>query len=211
MTANALDDEDAPLDFGWKICAGVLAAFAVIGMLPIAGENDKPLFFRLPAYTVYFWIVIGVAAACLIASAVLFRLRKKNRPFMQLSVWMTAFASVVCLMTTLYYTAADIPSARLYTDAAVNGEIYESVGEDNFFRIDISEDCDNYSMLWGLPNMRAFQSVVNTSIMDFYHEIGLTRDVASRANIEHYTLRGLFSVKYYYRELYKNKTYEDSD
>lgn len=209
MTANALDDEDTPLDFGWKICAGVLVAFAVIGMLPIADENDKPLFFRLPAYAAYFWIVIGVAAACLIASAILFRLRKKNRPFMQLSVWMTAFASVVCLMTTLYYTAANIPSARLYTDAAVNGEIYESVSEDNFFRIDISEDCDNYSMLWGLPNMRAFQSVVNTSIMDFYHEIGLTRDVASRANIEHYTLRGLFSVKYYYRELYENKTYEE--
>lgn len=209
MTANTLDDEDAPLDFGWKICAGFLAAFALIGILPISDGNNKPLFFILPTYTAYFWIVIGVSAACLIASAVLFRLRKKNRPFMQLSVWMTAFASVVCLMTTIYYTAADIPSAKLYTDSAINGEAYESVSEDNFFRIDISEDCDNYSMLWGLPNMRAFQSVVNTSIMDFYHEIGLPRDVASRADISHYALRGLFSVKYYYRELYGNKTYEE--
>lgn len=207
MTANTLDNEDAPLDFGWKICAGFLAAFALIGILPISDGNNKPLFFILPTYTAYFWIVIGVSAACLIASAVLFRLRKKNRPFMQLSVWMTAFASVVCLMTTIYYTAADIPSAKLYTDSAINGEAYESVSEDNFFRIDISEDCDNYSMLWGLPNMRAFQSVVNTSIMDFYHEIGLPRDVASRADISHYALRGLFSVKYYYRELYGNKTY----
>lgn len=209
MTANALDDENAPLDFGWKICAGFLAAFAVIGILPVSDKNNKPLFFRLPDDPIYFWIVIGVAAACLIGSAFLFRSRKKNRPFMQLGIWMTAFASVVCLMTTIYYTAAEIKSARLYTDSAVNGSAYESVSENNFFRIDISEDCDNYSMLWGLPNMRAFQSVVNTSIMDFYHEIGLTRDVASRADPEHYTLRGLFSVKYYYRDLSEGKPYDE--
>ncbi len=209
MTANALDDEDAPLDFGWKICAGVLAVFAIIGILPVSGKNNKPVFFKFPEYPVYFWIVIGVAAVSLVGSAFLLRLRKKNRPFIQLSVWMTAFASVVCLMTTVYYTAADIRSARLYADSAVNGSAYEPVSEYNFFRIDISEDCDNYSMLWGLPNMRAFQSVVNTSIMDFYHEIGLTRDVASRADIEHYTLRGLFSVKYYYRDLSVGKPYEE--
>ena len=56
-------------------------------------------------------------------------------------------------------------------------------------------------MYWGIPSMKTFHSVVNTSIMEFYHALDIPRDVSSNADITHYTLRGLFSVKYYYREL----------
>ncbi|WP_295071503.1 YfhO family protein, partial [Ruminococcus sp.] len=93
--------------------------------------------------------------------------------------------------------------ARDYIDSAINGRenVYEAVSENNFFRTDISDDCDNYPMLWGLPSMRAFQSVVSTSIMEFYDNIGVQRDVASRPDLTHYTLRGLCSVKYFYREV----------
>ena len=75
----------------------------------------------------------------------------------------------------------------------------QTVSEDNFFRVDISENYDNYPMLWGLPSMRAFQSVVESSIMNFYPNVNIQRDVASRPDTTHYTLRGLFSVKYYYQ------------
>lgn len=68
----------------------------------------------------------------------------------------------------------------------------------NFFRVDISEDKDNYPMFWGYGNMRAFQSTVPPSIMEFYSTIGVKRDVASRAGTDEYGLRGLFSVKYYF-------------
>lgn len=202
MTAESLDDTQSDLRFGWKICAVVLAAFAVIGCLPTGGENEKTRFFRMPDDPLYFWLVIAVALCCLIGSAILFTLRKKGAPFMKLGVWMTAGASVLCVCTAVYYCANTVGSARLYVDSAIKGKdaVYEEINEDNFFRIDISENCDNYSMLWGLPNMRAFQSVVNTSIMDFYHNIGISRNVASRAEPDHYTLRGLFSVKYYYRD-----------
>ena len=56
-------------------------------------------------------------------------------------------------------------------------------------------------MFWGLSSMRTFHSVVPTSIMDFYSSIGQTRDVASRMETKLYPLRGLFSVKYYFKEL----------
>ena len=49
--------------------------------------------------------------------------------------------------------------------------------------------------------MRAFQSVVPVSIMDFYESIGVTRDVASRPDLSYYALRGLFSVKYYFDQV----------
>ena len=75
-----------------------------------------------------------------------------------------------------------------------------SVSEDSFFRVDISESCDNYPMLWQLPSMRTFHSVVPTSIMEFYSSLGIARDVASRVDLSHYALRGLFSVQYYFDE-----------
>ena len=55
-------------------------------------------------------------------------------------------------------------------------------------------------MLWKLPSMRTFHSVVPASIMDFYKELGITRDVASRADTSYYALRGLLSVEYYYQQ-----------
>lgn len=211
MTAESLDDAESDLRFGWKFCAAVLAAFAVIGCLPTLDENEKRHFFRLPSDPLYFWIVIAVAAGCLAGSAILFTLRKKGRPFMKLGVWMTAAASVLCICTSVYYCASTVKNSRLYVNSAIKGKdaVCEKVSDDNFFRIDISENCDNYSMLWGLPNMRAFQSVVNTSIMDFYQDIGLNRDVASRAEPDHYTLRGLFSVKYYYRDIRYATPYDE--
>lgn len=211
MTAESLDDAESDLRFGWKFCAAVLAAFAVIGCLPTLDENEKRHFFQLPSDPLYFWIVIAVAAVCLAGSAVLFVLRKKGRPFMKLGVWMTAAASVLCICTSVYYCASTVKNSRLYVNSAIKGKdaVCEKVSDDNFFRIDISENCDNYSMLWGLPNIRAFQSVVNTSIMDFYQDIGLNRDVASRAEPDHYTLRGLFSVKYYYRDIRYAKPYNE--
>lgn len=203
MTAEALDDPSSDFRFGWKFCAAVLTAFAIIGCLPTGGENEKTRFFHMPDDPLYFWLVIAVAVCCLIGSAILFTLRKKGASFMKLGIWMTAGASVLCICTAVYYCANTIGSARLYVDSAIKGKdsVCEEVNENNFFRIDISENCDNYSMLWNLPNMRAFQSVVSTSIMDFYHNIGITRNVASRAEPDHYTLRGLFSVKYYYRDI----------
>lgn len=211
MTAESLDDAESDLRFGWKFCAAVLAAFAVIGCLPTLDENEKRHFFQLPSDSLYFWIVIAVAAVCLAGSAVLFVLRKKGRPFMKLGIWMTAAASVLCICTSVYYCASTVKNSRLYVNSAIKGKdaVCEKVSDDNFFRIDISENCDNYSMIWGLPNIRAFQSVVNTSIMDFYQDIGLNRDVASRAEPDHYTLRGLFSVKYYYRDIRYAKPYNE--
>lgn len=213
MTAESLDDTESDLWFGWKFCAAILIAFAVIGCLPTGGEKEKLHFFRLPDDPLYFWLVIAVAACCLVGSAILFRLRKNGRSFMNPGVWMTAAASVLCISTAVYYCASTVRYSRLYVNSAIKGSetLCEEVSKNNFFRIDISEDCDNYSMLWGLPNMRAFQSVVNTSIMDFYQDIGLNRDVASRAEPDHYTLRGLFSVKYYYRDIRYAKTYDELD
>lgn len=203
MTAHTLDDENSKPMPGIKICAGMLAAFAIISVLPKKDDNDKLVFFELPRDIAYFGFTLAVAAVFLLLTMYIFSRKKKSLPFAKMSVWLTAAASVVCTMTAVLYGANTPQSAKKFIDASVNGKngVYESVSDDNFFRIDISENYDNYAMSWGLPCMRAFQSVVSSSIMEFYDSIGIQRDVASRPETENYTLRGLLSVKYYYNAI----------
>lgn len=210
MTALALDDERADFAPAIKLSALALACFGAISLIP-EKSGDKLSFFTLPYDFAYFCVQLAIAVIFLVYAAYLLRRRRRGQTFGWLSVVSTALASIMCILAVVVYGAVTPKGAREYIDTAINGKenVYESVSEDNFFRADISENCDNYPMLWGLPSMRCFQSVVSTSIMEFYDSIGVQRDVASRADISHYTLRGLFSVKYFYREVQEGCSYED--
>jgi uncharacterized membrane protein YfhO len=200
MTAYTLDDENSEPSGGVKICAGMLTAFTIIAVLPDKDSEGNIVFFSLPSSIEYFGITLVIAALSLAVAVYLFHRKKQGLPFMKYTVFLTAAASFICTISAVLYGASTPSAAKSYINSTVKGSdiVYEDVSEDNFFRIDISENYDNYPMAWGLPSMRAFQSVVESSIMEFYDAVGITRDVASRADLSHYTLRGLFSVKYYY-------------
>ncbi|MDO4863370.1 MAG: YfhO family protein [Ruminococcus sp.] len=210
MTAVSLDDERADFSPAIKLSALALACFGAISLIP-EKEDGKLRFFTLPYDFIYFCVQLAIAVIFLIFAAYLLRRRRKGLTFEWISTVSTSLASIACILAVVVYGAVTPKGAREYIDSAINGKenVYESVSEDNFFRADISEDCDNYPMLWGLPCMRCFQSVVSTSIMEFYDSIGIQRDVASRADISHYTLRGLLSVKYFYREIEEGWSYEE--
>lgn len=200
MTAQTLDEKDSDTSLGIKVCTAMVLAYLLMTFIP-EKKKDKLSFFTMQRDILYLIISLGIAGGFLIITAWIFKRKKENRPFKKLSVWLTAGASVICVISAIIYGAESPEPAKRYVESAIKGRdsVYESVSEDNFFRVDISENFDNYPMLWGLPSMRAFQSVVDGSIMNFYPEIGLERDVASRIDTSHYTLRGLFSVKYYYQ------------
>ncbi|MBR2283244.1 MAG: YfhO family protein [Ruminococcus sp.] len=204
MTARSLDEPEPDYKPAVWISVIALAVFAVTSVLPSQlATEDNIVYFNVPDDFEYFLLTIGVAAISLIAAVYVFDARRRGiRPGWG-AVAATALFSAGCVLTMVLYSASTPQSANEYIDEAINGKklVYEEVSEDNFFRIDISENCDNYSMIWGLPNMRAFQSVVSPSVMNFYSSIDVQRDVASRADVSHYTLRGLFSVKYFYREI----------
>lgn len=201
MTAQTLDEKDADFKPAIFITGGVMLFFGLISFIP-EQKDGKLSWFTLPYDFGYFWLTFAIAAAMLALAVYVIHQKNKGYHYGGLMVYATAFASLACVLTTVIYGAASPDSAKEYIDKAIKGGegVYEEVDEDNFFRVDISDNCDNYPMIWGMPNMRAFQSVVSTSIMEFYDSIGIQRDVASRADITHYTLRGLLSVKYYYRE-----------
>lgn len=201
MTAYCLDDEDSEPFAGIKICTAMLIAFAVIAVLPKKNDDGKLVLFELPDDIGYFGITLAIASISLVLAVYIFIRKRRLLPYMKISLALTAAASLACTMTTLIYGAVSPQSAQKYIEASVKSadSVYEQISGDNFFRIDISENYDNYPMSWGLPSMRAFQSVVSSSIMEFYPSVGIQRDVASRPDTSHYTLRGLFSVKYYYK------------
>ena len=63
-------------------------------------------------------------------------------------------------------------------------------------RTDFYKMMDNSGIFWQLPCIQAFHSVVPGSIMEFYNNIGVTRDVGSRPDTGEYALRSLLSVKW---------------
>ncbi len=210
MTAQSLDDEDADFKPAVKITAVIILAFSAVSFIP-EKKDGKLSWFTLPNDFAYFWLTTGIAIAFLIYAVYIIHRKNKGLKYGNLMVYSTAAASLICTLTTVIYGAVTPESAEKYINMAINGKegVFEEVSEENFFRVDISENNDNYPMIWELPNMRAFQSVVETSIMEFYDKIGIQRDVASRADISHYTLRGLLSVKYFYREKVDGYTYRE--
>lgn len=202
MTAYALDHREIQWEYGFQICLGFMAAFGLISLLPTK-EDDEVRWFSFAEYPLHFYLVLAVCAVGLLVGVYLLRRRQNKKPFFKLTLIFTTCFCIVCTMTVVYFGAFAPARARTYVDQAIDpeNEISVSVSEEHFFRIDISENCDNYPMFWGLPCMRTFHSVVPTSIMEFYTSLGITRDVASRADIAYYALRGLLSVEYYYDQV----------
>ncbi len=200
MTAYALDNRDIDWKTGFRFTFGFLAVFAAISLLPAKNEDEETVWFSFAQWPWHFYLVLAVTAGSLILAIHLLLRRRKKKPFLRLGMIYTTAACIACTMTVVYFGAFAPSRARTYVDQAIDPEqeISVSVSEDNFFRVDISENCDNYPMLWQLPCMRTFHSVVPASIMEFYDSIGVQRDVASRADLSYYALRGLFSVQYYF-------------
>lgn len=204
MTAHALDNAEIHWKHGLTVSSVMLILFGVISVLPVKKE-DEIKFFAFASIPVYFWITLVVSAVCLAGAWYLCKLRKQKQEFWQKAIVLTTMACIACTCTIVYFGKAIGTNAEKYINTAIHGKENLSISyetdKDDYFRIDISENYDNYPMFWGLSSMRCFQSVVNPSIMEFYDSVGIHRDVASRAGTEFYTLRGLFSVKYYFQKI----------
>ncbi len=209
MTAHALDDQEIRWKRGISVCAVMLIVFSVISFLPVNvapdGEEKTLRYFEFANIPTYFGVVIGLSILLWTGSYCVILLRARKRPFLQKAVILTAAACVISTATVVYFGRSIGPDGDTYIETAIRGDEKISISyetdEDDYFRIDISENYDNYPMFWGLSSMRTFHSTVSVSIMEFYDSIGITRDVASRAEPKHYTLRSLFSVKYYFERV----------
>lgn len=207
MTAYVLDHAKISMRRSFWICGFVLLGCAVIACLPKTTAEGEKLQFQFPKYPWYFWMILVLCLLMLYAAAVLVSRRRKSLPFMNMALWATVFSCMVCTAAVVYFGIGLGMYPPNYVTYAIRGkeEIRLEEEVNQFFRVDISEDCDNYPMHWGYSSMRCFHSIVPTSIMDFYSAVGVTRDVASRAETKHFPLRALFSVKYYFDKYYTDE------
>jgi len=201
MTAVTLDDPKISLLPGIRTTAIMLGIFLLMSFAPKDGK-DVVGYDVLPNFPGYFYLIWGLCAISLGFVYLIHWLKKRAKPYKRLSMWATCGASLLCVVTVMAFGLNLGPYPHQYINLAIRGgeEISLPEADDQFYRVDISEDYDNYTMFWGYSNMRCFQSVVPVSIMEFYDMIGVTRDVASRADPSHYTLRGLFSVEYFFNK-----------
>ncbi len=203
MTAHALDDITIDFKPAMKICGIVMIVLAVISILPTK-TDDKVEWFSFANYPAYFALVLVISIIGLIILWHINDLRQNGLQFMDTALKSTIACTVACTLSVVYFgvSLGTLPSTII--DKGINGSQNLELDsmEENFYRLDISKNFDNYPMFWGYSSMRAFQSTVPASIMEFYPNVGVTRDVASRADVDKYTLRGLFSVKYFLDKVY---------
>lgn len=215
MTAYVFDDENAlsdePVDIkkGIPLVAVVLAASLAVFFLPSADDDGKYQFFEIAEYPELFYIQFFVSAALFAGLLAVVYYFKKNKKYVRTVSFVTCLACAVSMMSTVYYGVAQGPNPDIYISRAVNGAeniTLPSYEEAGFYRIETSENTDNWPMLWGYSTIRAFNSTVSTSIMKFYDMLGIERNVASRPEKTFYALRSLLSVRYYFDESENEET-----
>ena len=210
MTAQVIDDDPRELRAGFIPCAAAAAIFVGIGLLP-KQKDGKTYYGLVPKYPELYYVQgLVTAVMCGMLFYAVYKAAWKKDGGKKLLCTLTAIACVICMASSVIYGVIQGDLNPDYIDRCINGadnlDMEKLDGdmsdkENTFYRIDTSKNVDNWCMYWGLSSMRTFHSVVPVSIMDFYTEIGQTRDVASRMETSLYALRGLFSVKYYFSEL----------
>lgn len=210
MTAKIIGDHKDDLKKGYLPVVIVCAFFLLVGMLPTQ-ENGETVYGKIPEYPDLYYIQAAVTIILTLALGAIIYFAVDQKKFSQITAVATSVACVICMTASVCYGAAQGGKDLHYTyiDDAIYGkedldmekldEKYEG-RDNNFYRIDTSENVDNWCMFWGLSSMRTFHSIVPTSIIDFYKSINQTRDVASRMETSLYPLRGLFSVRYYFKQ-----------
>lgn len=203
MTARTIDEEGVNIKPAIIFSIVVIAVCIVQSLMPskIIDENTVVLF-SVPNDFGYFCITAAIALFSLLIAGYIFDVKKRGKPYEKAMLWTTVVFCTGLLFTMMSYgTLVQKSADSNYKEYAINAadDVYENVSEDNFFRVDISNGRDNYPMLWKLPNIRAFQSVVEPSVIEFYKSNDIDRLEGSRPPIDDFSLRGLLSVKYYYR------------
>lgn len=203
MTAYSIDDKEISLKKGVVPTAVVLSIFALIFLLPETDSKTGDITIgKVAEYPdlAVIQLVGTIVLFVMLVFAVYFIKNKDTR--LKRLLPMTVAAVFVSSAAMLWYGIAQGPYQDYYIDHAIKGEINLPKQEGEFYRIDTSPNVDNWCMFWGYSSMRCFQSTVSPSIMSFYQDtMGITRNVATRAETTYYSLRQMLSVKYYLKQI----------
>lgn len=187
------------LTFGAMLCF-VLYLVAVPKVLKQIIPVNKPLIFSL--------ILFMGFAGVVLTWFLLVRIREEKKFFQLISVGIALFCVGTTLFNMVLYRASYHMTARqVYEDTVVSVKGLEQ--DTSAWRYVFVDETDNYKnklMTVGEPNLRSFCSTVNSSIMEFYNSMGMSRTVTSRPGPV--GTEELLSVRYYISYLNPEKLAE---
>lgn len=202
-TVISLEDHKIDLYRGMKWTLFITLGFMCIGIIPNVVDGEITL--GLEGQPFKFWVnsaiaLISLAGTFLIVSY----FRNKNRKDQK--IFIRALTVGVCVITVAY-SCFYIGTGKSHSEynqwiinTGINGRQNIDLNDNEFFRVDVFEGLDNQAMFWKMPTIQTFHSIVPASIMEFYPQVGVTRDVGSRPSADLYALRSLLSVKYLFSQ-----------
>ena len=183
----------------WRLVALVTLSAAAFAVVPNTDEDGN---FKLGVvdFQPRFWGIFGVSVLGVLLFWVLWKLAARRRD------WAKVFLAGVLAFSFLYGTVhLSLTNSEIArgTDSNLIAETYDSVAEideilpeDAFYRLDAYGAHNNLGLWFDRSCLQFFNSTVAPSIMEFYPEVGVTRDVNSKPAAQNYALRGLLSVRY---------------
>lgn len=200
MTACGLESPDITADeldapargIGWLMLATL--AFAVV---PVQDSSTKEWSLGVLQNPGQYFVVLGFGLGGLVLYHFICRRWRGSRAFARrMTAAVLAFA---CLFSMVHigigkfgqwHTDSDL--VEQYTSAL---QLKDDLPEGDW-RVDTYETHDNLGLWLDKSCLQYFGSTAAPSILSFYPELGVKRDVRSEPEISNYALRGLLSVKY---------------
>ena len=187
----------------------------VIGFMPkkVTEDGETQVEVGLEQYPTRFWSYVAISLICLALLVFLFQFCRENKKKFSRCL-LTSLCCVSVLYSSFFIALGKTQSTDPYEHLipyALNGGEQLPLDDLDTVRSDFYESLDNSAMFWEIPSIQAFHSIVPGSVMEFYEEIGVTRDVASRPDTSHYGLRALTSVKWLFDEEYDEDYFAGED
>ena len=212
MNMQSFAMEKEKICHGLKRAAILTAALLPFGLTPV--DNDGKLFIGLADQVAIYWLNMLIAFLCLYLLYVIVS-NYKDKPLYTQKL-MSGALSMIMLFGTMHMGLTKMPqwnADHLYKPQNYN--ILDTFGfgdEMKNYRMDTYNCYDNVGLFTGVPCIQFFNSTVTPSIMEFYPEVGVKRDVSSKPAANLYALRGLLSVKYLVMPNWEVSNYEtDAD
>lgn len=196
LARHHLSEQQVPR--AWRVVALVTLSAAAFALVPNTDEEGN---FQLGVVDLQprFWGIFAVSVLGVLLFWVLWKLARNRRG------WAKAMLAGVLAFSFFYGTVhlSLTKYPQWGTDSDLIAETYDSVAEldellpeDAFYRLDAYGAHSNLGLWFDKSCLQFFNSTVAPSIMEFYPEVGVTRDVNSKPDAQNYALRGLLSVRY---------------